>query len=200
MTDIEFNHWFPTTIGASYYPNHLKEKDELIKYCYEIKSKTKRGGEGWVSSETYNTSDGQLDINHDEKFMGISNFVVESVKSYLDQVNLKMKLELIDGWLNIYNKNNYQETHRHNTYVMSCIYFLKAPEKSAGTIFYSPHKEMVISDELYNNPNYRPSGYLTYRAVEGKLLMFRSHVEHAVELHKNDEDRITLAYNFKEAT
>ena len=85
MTDIELNHWFPTTIGASYYPNHLKEKDELIKYCYEIKSKTKRGGEGWVSSETYNTSDGQLDINHDEKFMGISNFVVESVKSYLDQ-------------------------------------------------------------------------------------------------------------------
>ena len=198
MSNVELNNWFPTTIGISYYPNHFLEKDKLIKYCYDIKSKVKPGGRGWVSNETYNTSEDQHDIVSDDRFINLNKFVVESVKNYLDQVGLRKKIFLTDGWLNVYNKHNYQETHRHNGYIMSCIYFLKVPKKSAGTVFYSPYKEMVINDNDYIDINKRPSGHLIYKAEEGKLLMFRSYLEHGVELHKTDEDRITLAYNFKE--
>jgi len=199
MSNIELNNWFPTTIGIDYYPNHFLEKDKLIKYCYDIKSKVKPGGRGWVSNETYNTSEDQHDIVSDDRFINLNKFVVKSVKKYLDQVSLRKKTFLADGWLNVYNKHNYQETHRHNGYVISCIYFLKVPENSAGTVFYSPFKEMVINDNDYRDINKRPSGHLIYKAEESKLLIFRSYLEHGVELHKTDEDRITLAYNFKEA-
>ena len=32
MSNIELNHWFPTTIGISYYTNHFLEKDKLIVF------------------------------------------------------------------------------------------------------------------------------------------------------------------------
>ena len=43
--------WWPTEIGYYDNPNH---DDNLINYCYDIRKKTKSGGENWISNETYN--------------------------------------------------------------------------------------------------------------------------------------------------
>ena len=37
--------------------------------------------------------------------------------------------------------------------------------------------------------------YITPQA--GMLLVFRSHLEHSVEQHEDDDKRISMAYNFK---
>jgi hypothetical protein len=51
----------------------------------------------------------------------------------------------------------------------------------------------------YKNQKFEPSGSIPFKAREGDLVIFRSYVEHGVGLHKDNKDRITLAYNFKEA-
>ena len=40
-----------------------------------------------------------------------------------------------------------------------------------------------------NNP-------IRYKAIPGRLIIFRSYVPHCVEKHKDTEDRISIAYNF----
>jgi len=195
---IELSQYFPTTFGVS----HFKDEDyrqELIKHCYDLKTKIKSGGEDWLSNETYNTSDGQYNIVNDKKFETLNKWIVKSVEEYLIKTTMNITLNLVDGWLNIYNKNNYQELHRHNTYVMSCIFYLQAPNNFAQTMFYSPYSEMVINEAIYKNQKFDPSGRINFKAKEGDLVMFRSYVQHAVGLHKDNKDRITLAYNFKEA-
>ena len=37
---------------------------------------------------------------------------------------------------------------------------------------------------------------LFYRPDPGKVIIFRGHMEHAVEAHEDDTPRISLAYNF----
>lgn len=187
--------YFPTSIGRESYKDHQNEKDDLVNYCYEIQKNRESGGSGWLSNETYNTSDGKFDVVDDIKFRKINNFVSKSVANYLVRTGLKMKLYMSDAWFNIYKKNNYQEFHQHSGCIVSCIYFLKIPTPEK-VYFKSPYKEMLFSSKYTGD--YNPSDWVHYVPDESNLLVFRSYVEHAVELHKSDEDRITIAYNFKE--
>ena len=38
---------------------------------------------------------------------------------------------------------------------------------------------------------------IKYKAIPGRLIIFRSYVPHCVEKHKDTEDRISIAYNFR---
>ena len=38
----------------------------------------------------------------------------------------------------------------------------------------------------------------TYRPEAGDLIIFRSHLRHSVPPHKDKDERITLAFNYKE--
>ena len=94
---------------------------------------------------------------------------------------------------NIYNKHDYQEAHNHFGFVISCIYFLKANNK-ASKVFFRPH---VFDNIKYDNFTYSPSTPVFYEAQPGKLLIFRSYIDHFVEQHLDEEQRISLAYNFR---
>ena len=98
-----------------------------------------------------------------KKFETLNKWIVKSVEEYLIKTTMNITLNLVDGWLNIYNKNNYQELHRHNTYVMSCIFYLQAPNNFAQTMFYSPYSEMVINEAIYKNQKFDPSGRINFK-------------------------------------
>ena len=49
----------------------------------------------------------------------------------------------------------------------------------------------------YENNLFAPTGNIFFKPDVGKLLVFRGNVQHFVEQHLDDEERISLAYNFK---
>ena len=42
-----------------------------------------------------------------------------------------------------------------------------------------------------------PGMTIEYNPVPGRLIVFRSYMPHCVGKHQDDEDRITLAYNYQ---
>jgi len=189
--------FFPTLIG--YYDNphhHVLEKD-LINRCFELERTAKKGGEGWVSDTTYNTQ-GTLEIFDDKSFKKINDFVLQKVAEYSNEIGLQddcVNQIPRDSWFNIYRKGDFQEYHAHGDSILSAIYFIKANDKSAKLYFKSPFQDQL-------SPEYKGRSADTWERIfydpkPGRLIIFRSYVEHCVEMQKDKDSRISLAYNFK---
>lgn len=185
--------FFPTIIG--YAINEDIDNKELTNYCLKIKNEVKSGGKNWLSNDTYNTSDGKFDITKDEKFKSLNNWISDRVNDYLNLIKSSDNVKLDGGWLNIYEKGNYQEYHNHPNCAISTIYFLNCDKNSSSVCFKSPYREMLTLK--YREDTIDNFDVVCYKPENGKLLIFRSHLEHAVEKQINEGVRITLSHNFK---
>lgn len=191
---IELEHWFPTTIGYVFNPNHNEIQDELVAHCKTLKQSVGSGGQDWLSKNTYNTSDGKHDCFEDEKFGFLNQWVIQQVNEYADMLKIKKPLLPHCSWFNIYDQNDYQEFHVHPGLTISAIYMLAGDQDSAKVYFKSPKNEMfhIEYEELSSNT----FGTINYNVDAGKLLLFTSDTSHSVERHNNSKDRITISYNF----
>jgi hypothetical protein len=118
--------YFPSLVGVAKNLHNPSLEKKLINKCFEIKEKTKKGGDSWIASSTYNTLHTH-NIFKDDDFKQINDFTLNSVLNYCDQLNInknRINTEFIDSWINIYNRNDYQEFHIHSDSIISTVYFL----------------------------------------------------------------------------
>ena len=184
---INIENYFSAPIGYVINPKHNVIKEKLLELVYQTKEQVASGGKGWISNQTYNTSDNQFDICKDKRFDELNNWVRQQVEDYKRLIKLNLTIDDGTGWFNVYTKGDYQETHQHIGSFISCVYFLKARQDGASIYFRPPYYDTHTNQSS-----------IKHKAEEGKLLMFRSFIPHGVGKHDSDEDRITLAYNFNE--
>ena len=79
-------------------------------------------------------------------------------------------------WGNIYRRGDYTQEHDHVYSAVSCVYFLKSPQRSSPLVFTYSGKKI--------------------QSKEGTYVLFPSHLKHHVPKHSSDETRITLSANF----
>ena len=191
------NKFFPSIIGADVNKKHESIQHKIVERCYDLRSSLNSGGENWISSDTYNTI-GKHDVFSDFNFLDVNNFVVDKVKDYCEQLHFKKNF--IDykpnsSWFNIYKKGDYQEYHHHGNSILSVVYFLKVSKSPANIYFKSPYLDMIAP----HYEKYTPDTFerVNFKPQPGMILIFRSHLEHSVEKQIDNEDRISIAYNFR---
>jgi uncharacterized protein (TIGR02466 family) len=187
--------FFPTLIGLTDYSYHNLIEEKLSNKCLSLKEKIKKSGDNWVASKTYNTIS-TYDINKDDDFKELNDWVMSQIEEYASIFKYKNKFYCESAWFNIYNKYDFQEIHNHSGYTLSAIYFLKAnPETCAKTFFYSNISDGLDPDiedftkDTFSKINCPP--------VPGRLIIFKSNINHCVERQESNDLRISLAYNFK---
>ena len=109
-------------------------------------------------------------------------------------VNLSVR-----AWVNISKPGGYLEKHHHPDCNLAGVLWIKAPKNCGFFYFESPNEfaeydlmdiqkqEMV--DQYLACPSYR------IEPQEGLMVLFPSHLRHAVEMNQSDEDRISIAFN-----
>ena len=194
MSEIFFEHWFPTIISYSFYNGHNNLVDTLVNRCYTIKDNTNSGGINWISSETYNTSDGMYDVFLDEHFEPLNSWVDSQVAKYCENLKIAGDIARHNSWFNIYKENDYQEIHTHPRSTVSAIYCLAGEENSAEIYFKSPKQDMFdVRYQEFTNDNH---SIVKYPFQPGKLLIFLSDTAHSVGKHSLQTDRISVSYNY----
>lgn len=194
MSEIFFEHWFPTVISYSFYGNHNDIVDTLVNKCYNIKQKNKSGGINWISQDTYNTSDGVHDVFLDETFEPLNKWVDTQVVKYCENLKICGNIVRLNGWFNVYNEHDYQEIHTHPGSTISAIYCLSGEENAAEIFFKSPKQDMFdVRYKEFNNDNH---SIVKYPFQPGKLLIFLSDTAHSVGKHSLQTDRISVSYNY----
>ena len=183
---------FPTTIYETYYEGDLTP---YINKCIELKDKVKSGGNNWIN-RPYNTSE-TYDLFKDKFFKKLKDFFNKHVVIFTKTIGMKnFNTKKARAWFNIYNKNDSQEFHNHNFETISGIFYLKSSEGDANTYFKSPVTRLPTDPEFDKNNPYTWKVYKSY-PIQGKLLLFRSDLDHCVERQVMDSNRITIAVNYK---
>ncbi len=114
----------------------------------------------------------------------------EVFKLMQPMTNFKFRL---DAWANIQEKGGFNVAHIHANTLLSGCFYLKAPEGSGEIVFRDPRAGAVLTGFPGKGIN-TPKDF-KIKPTEGTLLIFPNWLEHFVESHDGEFDRISIAMN-----
>ena len=185
---------FPKVLGIYVFDEHKKYEQKLVAKCEQISNTDlETGGKNWISQSVYNTEN-TYDVNKDEDFNPITNFIRECAMDYCEELKYTGTLEHVNTFFNIYKKYDYQDWHEHSGTHLSGVYCLSGQQGSADIHFTDfnfdkiklPLKECTTDNSTTWTEKFEP----------GKLLLFRSDLLHCVNRHELETKRYSLATNF----
>lgn len=200
---MKIESWFPTLI--------CKDRlDEFSKYNLYFESKAqdlKKNHNHSVTTnwqcDTFNTL-GLYDQTRNNDDIGDQLIdvckikVLDFSKVYGVRKDIS-SLECIDFWYNVSEPGNYQEFHQHANSHFSLVYYVKIP-KNSGNIHFKSAESMTDMYELPIERNcLTDASYKScfYEPEESMILIFRSNLLHMVDKNFSNENRISIAMNFK---
>jgi uncharacterized protein (TIGR02466 family) len=100
-------------------------------------------------------------------------------------------------WANIAHPNRRHTMHMHPNCLFSGIVYIKTPPHCGPTVFASPRQLSKNLEPTYLQKNEFNADVFVMPPEKGRMLLWPSHVPHAVEEGKADEgeDRIVVAFN-----
>lgn len=188
-------YWSPKIIGYVDNPNHKKIDTKLIKVCNNLQKKIKKGGDYWISNKIYNTLN-NYNIHKDNNFKILYDWIFQCVIEYANKLKYKPDFKCVESWFNVYKKNDYQEFHTHSMSSLSAVYFLKSDSEKSSKIYFKVRRDNTLSDPVITSSDSIDYPLVWYKAVPGRLLIFKSNLPHSVAMSNEDDTRISLAFNF----
>jgi uncharacterized protein (TIGR02466 family) len=164
---------------------------EVIKDVYDLKSKDQTGvsisnSGGW-QSQTFGMDDCPT-----ENIANLVKMIVSSMEQVYGEYGLKRQVEP-SYWFNINKKGDHNKLHRHTSAIFAGVFYLLVPENSGSITFYRP-TEFVIPISMYTEAN-KP--HYTVTPENNFFLAFPGALYHDVGENTSDQDRISMAFNFR---
>ena len=183
---------FPSPIHILDIDGFDEFKDDLIDQIYELKEEDPKGfnisnRRGW-QSKGFCLSD-MNDLLHATILRGLGSFP-----------SIKNTTEIrASAWININSPGAYNVKHSHPESQLSGVMWIKSPKDSGVIEFENPNSHEAFTEinayvEEFKEKN---SVYPVYwfSPIEGRMLVFPSHLRHLVEENKSNEDRISISFN-----
>jgi hypothetical protein len=111
----------------------------------------------------------------------VFNFITDKAKEFTKIISAEyfnfpiFNPEIVDCWINLYNKDSGCRVHQHFPATFSLVYYIKVPEKS-GDIYF-------------------PDIGINLTPTPGLLLCFRGDTWHGVQFNFTENDRIIMGIN-----
>ena len=195
--------WFPCMC-------HIMESepDEKIKsHCLKLReefpeSQIISNVKGWQSGSFETQTDtGTIKSPHytERNFEPI--ITSKLYKLFDETINtvINGQVRIFNYWININGKGAYNLQHNHPQSHLSGVYYVSCPKDSGVITFENPWNFMGFdelssyTDEFRINNAQHKSIYIEPK--DGLLIVFPSHLRHAVPENKSDEERISIAFN-----
>jgi len=105
--------------------------------------------------------------------------VLSNIENYMHEINNFIDGYIKNSWVNIYEKEFYQEFHTHKSFT----------EKNLSGVLYLTNNNSEIEFEVNQRTIIKPE--------YGDILIFADDIPHRVLANQNDDLRISLAFNYK---
>jgi uncharacterized protein (TIGR02466 family) len=187
---------FPVTIFNEKELFSTEQNKIWADYSLELKKTVPSAHTGWYGG-TYTTFDSnQYNLKNDPMFTELINAVTVKVNEFAKEHGSDTTYDCQHAWVNIADKDNYQEFHTHIGSVFSVVYYVSVPEGSGKIVFEDPKEPDMMP--LRDVKNQTPLSYrrIFYPSETGSLVIFRSYLRHMVEPGTNIEPRISISMNF----
>jgi uncharacterized protein (TIGR02466 family) len=158
-----------------------------------------RSGRGFPSPEgailAYMTPDNLQTLPEMKELVDVVMMESETV---LDAYAIKRDSHYITNmWANIANPNRRHQFHIHPNCLLSGLVYIKTPKNCGQTVFASPRLHSKNLEPTFLQKNELNADIFKPPAEKGRMLIWPSHVPHAVEqgTANEAEDRIVVAFN-----
>ena len=194
--DLSYNtgHIFPVPIHVLDVKDFKLYQKDLIDYAYTLKSEDpntpKRSNVGGWQSKSFNLND------KNDKLHSLLIGCISSLPALRKDINLYVK-----AWVNINNLGSFNVQHNHPGCDLSGVLWVKCPKECGNIVFYSPSlfetfQEIESYTQDFKDKNNYHHNYF-FPPLEGRMLIFPSHLQHEVKKNLSNEDRISVSFNIK---
>ena len=177
------------------------DNKELYDWCKELQKYDPKGANksnhgGWQSNSIFLEKYFNVKPVQD-LFFAIMNMTNQAIVDYNFNLNHKF-VRIANAWININdNKDAHNKSHSHPNATFSGVYYVKCNENS-GTInfqrnFYESF--LIKSYGEINDPSELSAEGASYPPLEGRLLLFPSHLVHFVSNNLDDSERVSISFN-----
>ena len=185
---------FPVPIHTFDVNGFEKIQNDLIDYAYDLKNKEPKGVlfsncGGWQSSCFL--------VNNENDIL--QSFLMDCLGEFppiKKSVNL-----IVSAWVNINPPNSFNSMHSHPDCNLAGVLWIKTPKDCGNIVFQSPfdyqiYKEVESYTEEFKSQNKYFHKY-NFNPIEGRIMVFPSHLEHQVKPNESKEDRISVSFNIR---
>lgn len=131
-------------------------------------------------------------ILDNEKFSDIKKFIQKNLNEYIEKVvqpKNDVSIYITESWLNYTRTNEYHHMHYHkNSYLSGVFYFNTVKDDKILLIDGQPQYCLEVESKALSDHYYVP-------VQHGQLILFPSLTYHKVEKNKDNETRVSLAFN-----
>ena len=199
---------WPIFVGEFHNEEHQGIKNDLIEFFhnYEKEIKTSR-----VGVENHNLFESKYNL-HKEKSESLSkvfNFIAKGFlamssninKEYvhkLENKNPSFDVNIKNSWFIRYNNGGNVMPHDHGECSLSCVYYVQADDnldtKNGSTYFLRPFSRGSSHND-FGGLKYASENTTSFKAEEGKLLIWPSFIMHGSKPYIGEKNRIIISAN-----
>ena len=183
---------FPTILHQFDVRGFEEIKDDLIEYAYDLKDSDITGVSlsncgGWQSSS--------FQVKNEDDIL--HNFLINCLSGFpVIHESTSIKVE---AWININKPGDYNVRHNHPNCNLAGVLWIRCPQNCGQILFESPndfqsYNEIESYKSEFKDKNKFHHSYC-FNPVEGRLVVFPSHLIHLVKENKSDSDRISVSFN-----
>ena len=133
-----------------------------------------------------------------EKFPETKNILTEYVNEVLTEtIGYDSKFVITTSWITLTTKNSKSQNHIHRNSFWSGVYYFDDDygSKTGRIVFRNPIYQLSSFVPRIEEFNSVTATEIFVKPTSNKLILFPSYVYHQVELHQEEDDRHSLAFN-----
>lgn len=181
---MNINNLFPTPVAFFKFGRNMTQ-DELSF----IESQERFANEG-------NTTSKDRKILKNKELTDVREFIEDSIIEYFKTIHapkFDVSLYITQSWANYTEEGQYHHKHAHPNSIVSGVFYPKANRAVDKIYFYKDGYERIkFPADEYNSYN---SESWWFEVGAGDLILFPSHLTHMVQSKKDEDTRISIAFN-----
>ncbi len=130
----------------------------------------------------------------DSKGFNISNRHLSSFPSIKNTTEMRAS-----AWININGPGAYNILHSHPNSHLSGVMWIKAPKDCGVISFDNPNGHQTYTEINSYNQEFNDQFFIHHSywlpPIEGRMIIFPSHLQHEVKENNSNEDRISVSFN-----
>lgn len=136
------------------------------------------------------------DLHRREAFADFTKVIVAAVRGVFDYLRIQSDgIVITNCWANVNYRGHSHHMHTHPNNLLSGVYYAKIPPGSGKIVFSDPRPQARVLIPTYREYTPQNSAKHTFEVAEGVMLLFPSWLEHHVEEHGAEEERVSIAFN-----
>jgi uncharacterized protein (TIGR02466 family) len=193
---LNTEHWFPTPIwNYKFNTINTNQFNEAIKYCYEVK----KNDPGRVLSNVGGWQSNALHYNYfiNSPLALFFNEIIPLLNELAVEVASSRVLNFSDVWININKKGDKNLLHSHPNCLFSGVFYIT--DKNSKIKFVKNYDIFNWWKECMQSKSDTQSTFneIEYTPHSGDLIIFPAWLQHYVDCHEYDSERISISFNIK---